>query len=290
MTIYKKLHLCKALVMTRNKHSGFTLIELSIVVIIVGLIAGGYFAVTEMRHTAKLRAQLSQVEEYARAIKAFETKYNCVPGDCRKAVARGLGTTANHNGNGDGIVGTTGVFAACLHGTNWREVMNLPMHLQKAGFIKADVDFEGHIGEGHNSCMTTTKAQKKLLPSPLHKDAFIIAAQVENVRSWGQDTYGPYLRRAGKAIGVVGLSGSWSFSPKILHTDSQYIDDKIDDGKPLTGNVGLAPIGAPWGGLIPKAKVGGGHNCITSTYKAIIENCGSSHGGSRGLLIFLHQY
>jgi len=71
---------------TKNiKTSGFTLIELSIVLVIIWLIIGGVLTGQDLIKSAEIRAQISQIEKYNTAVNAFKLKYNCTPGDCPNA-------------------------------------------------------------------------------------------------------------------------------------------------------------------------------------------------------------
>ena len=85
--------------------SGFTLIELSIVLIIVGLIVGGIVAGRELVAAAEIRAQASQFQQLTMAVYNFKTKYNCLPGDCINATNFiTFPTNTGANGNGDGLL------------------------------------------------------------------------------------------------------------------------------------------------------------------------------------------
>jgi prepilin-type N-terminal cleavage/methylation domain-containing protein len=92
--------------------AGFTLIELSIVLIIVGLIIGGVLVGRDLIHAAEIRAAISEQENFRSAVGAFQSKYNCLPGDCPTALqffgsACGDSTTdpiTGCNGDGDGLV------------------------------------------------------------------------------------------------------------------------------------------------------------------------------------------
>ncbi len=50
--------------MKQNQQSGFTLIELSIVLVLIGLIVGGVLVGQDLIRAAKLRAQIGQIEKF----------------------------------------------------------------------------------------------------------------------------------------------------------------------------------------------------------------------------------
>ena len=89
--------------MAQNKagQKGFTLVELSIVLVIIGLIVGGVLVGQALVAAAKVRAQLTQLDQFDAAINTFRTKYDCIPGDCANGVGYGLPGAA---GNGNGLV------------------------------------------------------------------------------------------------------------------------------------------------------------------------------------------
>jgi len=65
--------------------SGFTLLELSIVLVVIGLVAAGILVGTSLIKSAEHRQLVQQIEQYNTAINAFKLKYGCVPGDCLNA-------------------------------------------------------------------------------------------------------------------------------------------------------------------------------------------------------------
>ncbi len=60
---------------------GFTLIELSIVLVIIGLLVGGILVGRDLIKSSEIRAQIKQFEEFKTAANAFKTKYGYLPGD-----------------------------------------------------------------------------------------------------------------------------------------------------------------------------------------------------------------
>lgn len=80
--------------------SGFTLIELSIVLVIIGLIVGGVLVGRDLIRAADIRQTGSLIEKLDTAVNIFRNKYDCLPGDCLNATQFGFAA----NGNGDGQV------------------------------------------------------------------------------------------------------------------------------------------------------------------------------------------
>ncbi len=91
------------------QQAGFTLIELSIVLVIIGLIVGGVLVGQDLIKAAEIRATISQYEKYNAAMNTFRTKYNGMPGDlsATQAIAFGLGTAATTVGDGNSLIEST---------------------------------------------------------------------------------------------------------------------------------------------------------------------------------------
>ena len=89
----------------RHKYTkAFNLVELSIVIVIIGLIVAGVTAGASLVKSAKLRNIVSEVNQYKTALYAFKFQYNAMPGDISNATAY-WGVTA-HNGNRNGSIDT----------------------------------------------------------------------------------------------------------------------------------------------------------------------------------------
>ena len=70
---------------TAHRTLAFTLVELSIVLVIIGLIIGGVMVGQDLINAAKIRQQITQLEQIETQINTFKVKYNCLPGDCANA-------------------------------------------------------------------------------------------------------------------------------------------------------------------------------------------------------------
>jgi prepilin-type N-terminal cleavage/methylation domain-containing protein len=93
-----------------KKTQGFTLVELSIVIIIVGFLIAGISAGTSLIKQAKLSNAISQLSQYQTAFNTFRMKYSAVPGDMMHATdlfpncADLVGYSWVCNGNGNGVI------------------------------------------------------------------------------------------------------------------------------------------------------------------------------------------
>lgn len=83
-----------------NDKAGFTLVELSIVIVIVALTIAGVTAGRSLVSSAKLNAQIQDLQAYDTAFNAFVMHYNAIPGDMKNATEYWPGTATNGDGNG----------------------------------------------------------------------------------------------------------------------------------------------------------------------------------------------
>lgn len=83
---------------------GFSLVELSIVLVILGLLVGGVLAGKDLIRSAAVKSQISQFSEVAIAARAFKDKYFALPGDLAEPTATQAGFTPRgpFAGQGDG--------------------------------------------------------------------------------------------------------------------------------------------------------------------------------------------
>jgi len=90
--------------MDSGKQSGFTLVELSIVLVIIGLLVGGILVGRDLIDAAAVRAQISQIERYNTAVNTFRLKFDYLPGDIPDPFATQCGfvSRGQYAGEGDG--------------------------------------------------------------------------------------------------------------------------------------------------------------------------------------------
>lgn len=110
-----------------KRHSGregFTLVELSIALIIIGLLVGAVLQGRDMIARARLDATVTQIEAIATAFDGFRDRYGALPGDYAQAVLSfGAGVD---NGDGNGTIDGTGASGESL--AAW-------LHLIRAGLL-----------------------------------------------------------------------------------------------------------------------------------------------------------
>jgi prepilin-type N-terminal cleavage/methylation domain-containing protein len=88
--------------MRKNDQKGVTLVELSIAILIIGILLAGTLGGMNLAKSAKLRKVATELTFYHKAIKQFEEEYSYLPGDFPKATA--FWSTATNDGNGNTLI------------------------------------------------------------------------------------------------------------------------------------------------------------------------------------------
>ncbi len=209
---------------TSKRKSAFSLIELSIVLIIIGLLIAGITGGASLIKSSELRAVMGEARGYAVAVNAFYTQFNALPGDYSTNLGSNyvgdndakieFCTTSCISGSASALIGSEGAIA-------WQ-------HLKFAGAIDAAPTATGGA----------TVAQNVVTHYPASK---IKAA------GWGFDYNSASLQNVVVLTGsttVAGtvdanslVNGTAMSTGAILPTDALSIDAKIDDGIANTGKV-----------------------------------------------------
>ena len=113
-----------------TRQAGFTLVEIAIVLVIIGLLLGGILKGQEMITQAKIKNLISDFSGVSAAYHGYQDRYRAMPGD-DAGVGRWSGVTASTTG-GNGVL--TGTYNAAT-ATPEPESRMFWQHLRLAGFI-----------------------------------------------------------------------------------------------------------------------------------------------------------
>lgn len=188
---------------------GYTLVEIAVVLVIVGLLLGGVLKGQELMASARVRNLADQRSGIQAAYLGFLDRYGAVPGDMPKAEAeKALGVTINTPdtaGTGNGRLEAPGA---------WDELNGVWEHLAKAGFIKGDYG-------GSSDPPTRADAPVNVF------NGVLVLARHDGYR----DSATPRTRlllHMGQNVPVA---------------IARELDLKVDDGRPLTGSLRNAATG-----------------------------------------------
>ncbi|MDY6991408.1 MAG: prepilin-type N-terminal cleavage/methylation domain-containing protein [Pseudomonadota bacterium] len=124
-----------------NKQYGFTLTEIAIVILIIGLLIGSVLKGQQMITTAKIKNIEGNYSSLAKAIYTYQERYSALPGDDNAASRfRFIQKGAANNGNGDGIIGNDDQSYKRQEKTLDKEVVSVWLHLRAASLIPGPKD------------------------------------------------------------------------------------------------------------------------------------------------------
>ena len=227
------------------KNVAFSLVELSIVLVILGLLTGGVLAGQSLIRAAELRSVTSDAQKFKTAIFSFRDKYMENPGDMRNATkfwgaadgGDGLNWDCRQaqtndqrtcNGNGDGFIRQHPDL----------ENTRLWQHLSNSGLIAGN-----YIGTQVPYITSCAFAQPGCAfpGSKLSPNIWVIQAQPTTSYLWTS-----YANRNLLFLSNVVSTAPW-FSVEqgfnFIPEEAWNIDTKMDDGRPGTGSVASGRYG-----------------------------------------------
>ncbi len=220
----------------RDSDRGFTLIEVSIVLVIIGLVVGSVMAGKHLIRQSELQSIATDIRKYQASINTFYGKYGALPGDMPDAtmywgevnsnpatcyVTQGTGTQTC-NGNNDGKIDTPD------GGTTSAERFRAWQHLSNAKMV--DGMFTGVAGDGgKNEAFIGINIPGSKISASGYSFAYIGSTS-------GNANYFPRDYEHAFFFGAYWATTS-TIAPILSPGEALSLDSKIDDGVPAFGYI-----------------------------------------------------
>ncbi len=247
--------------------SGFTLIELSIVLVIIGLVTAGVLVGRDLIQQAELRSVISDVEKFNTATNTFRAKYGCLPGDCPyitdffgtqtagggcpyPTVESGTENPLTCNGNGSGSIwgsSETGFFL--------QERVRFWQHLSAAGLIRSYSGI-GNTSMGENINTQSFYFGYNAPETKIPRTGFV----VYHGSTWDLYNVEYFKPLSASHIIILGTTDTCDNTTCLIHNDpvvagssgvtpeiAFMLDRKADDGKPGGGTITAPPTDGGYG-------------------------------------------
>lgn len=191
----------------KSQQSGFTLVEIAIVLVIIGLLLGGILKGQELINSAKVKNLANDFRTIPTYIYAFQDKYKALPGDDAQVAAHISGATAAAaSGLGNGVI--NGHWNST---TDTDESRLLWQHIRLA-----------NLASGPTAVSDPEYAPKNAVGGVLGVNS-AIAAQVQ----------------------ITGMTGSYQICSRgLLGKFAKQLDTQMDDGNTATGSLRAVPDGS----------------------------------------------
>ena len=215
----------------QQRQKGFTLVEIAIVLVIIGLLVGGILKGQELINSARVRNLADTNSGIQAAYYGFIDRYRQVPGDMVAATAQNaIGTTITVGGNGNGQVDAG----------NYGEASALWTHLSLAGFIQG-----AYPGGATDDASYLAAGSDPLAPSNAFNGTMLLGRGQDYATDDGTTYAGPAATNDMRLHLVLG--------DNIPVDVARELDVKLDDQRPGTGSVRLSGEGTgstqTWGAV-----------------------------------------
>ncbi len=195
----------------RNQQSGFTLVEIAIVLVIIGLLLGGILKGQELINSAKAKSYASDFRVIQTSLYGFQDRFKAIPGDYAAAATNITGAT---NATTGGTIGNGQIDGAWDSVTATDESCLAWQHLRLAGFLAGSTTVNCAAGSDY-----------------LQKNA-------DGGRVGISSTMQMTLPTA--------MTGSYNIcSSGVLGKIAKQLDTQLDDGNTQTGSFRVSDLAAP---------------------------------------------
>ena len=220
---------------------GFTIIEISIVVVIVGLLIGGILIGVSIMESARVNAQVRQLQKFDIAISNFRGSYHYLPGDMPNATdhfgavvgscttVAGTGTQTC-DGDGDGKIDYVNTDDSTLE--SWRAWE----HLSHANLL--DVEYTGIQGTSCTYGSTCIEPDINVPQAAMGEDLGIsLFSFPAATAAWAINTEQTVYAIGHKTnTSNAAWQGRW-WGQGLTPSQAIALDIKMDNGDPISGRV-----------------------------------------------------
>lgn len=201
----------------KNQQSGFTLVEIAIVLVIIGLLLGGILKGQELINSAKVKNMISDFRTTQAMVYGYQDKFRSFPGDQNQAQL-----DANFAPAGTAAAGTAGANNGRLDG-NWNDTS------ASESFV-----FWQHVRLANLATGPTLLTDPNYRPR--NADGGFLGVES------GLDAAGA------AAPFIAGMTGSFFVcSDGVLGKYAKQIDSTMDDGNTALGSIRVVATGAARG-------------------------------------------
>ncbi len=239
-----------------NAQSGFTLAEMAIVLVIVGLLVAVVVGGSSLLQQSKLQTAIADYSKYSAAVAQFTRQYGGPPGDIIDATnywgkdtancnadSAAAGSPGTCNGDGNGVIGSN---------ASSSEMFRAWQQLQLAKMV--DGTFSGTASSNATVFGTNAPASRILNAG---WGFFNNTSYTGNADWYAQDVSNVLMLGSTTLLSTYIAGNTLPVGPVLTPTEAWQIDKKMDDGLPASGRiVALKPTSS------------GTPNCTTSATDA----------------------
>ena len=229
-----------------KNNQGFTLIEISIVLVIIAFIIGGIVVARSMIRSSQLQSVITDTARYINAVGQFQKQYSALPGDMATATnywgtnancaTNGVGAnvTQTCNGDGNGQIYNYNLATATI---NSMERYLAWQHLMNAGLVSGKfTGISASAGNNYTTAIGTNIPTSNVTGAGY--DLYYLGVQVGGGGVFFGANYGHILFLGGTVASNVNQK------PVLTSAEALNLDTKMDDGLPASGTVLAQPTAA----------------------------------------------